>query len=324
MLFCTDDLTEAVLGLTDVLQDATRVGARAAAANALLMRARCELRRGNLGQAEADIEAAETRLPEAAWHPRSVSRLLAVRAEFALAGLRLDEAEKAVADPLPMRRRRRHGRRVLPGAAGRRAPHAAAKPAAALEDFRAAGRGTRARREGNPVDLPWRTGVAIALARLGEPAAAAEIAREALARAETWGASSGRGTANLYLAEVFGGAETRARLEAAVALLEGSPLRVQFLTAVTDLAGACLDDGDPVEAAALLGRVSTIRPLLLPAGLVAKIRDVTGRLRRAAPARPPSSRWRATPSAHCPKRRPASRPSPPRVIRTRRSRGRCG
>ncbi|WP_326949518.1 AAA family ATPase [Amycolatopsis sp. NBC_01307] len=280
VLFCTDDLTEAVLGLTDVLQDATRVGARAAAANALLMRARCELRRGNLGQAEADIEAAETRLPEAAWHPRSVSRLLAVRAEFALAGLRLDEAEKAVADPLPAGAE--DGMAAAYFLVQRGAVRlAGGEPAAALEDFRAAGRGTRARREGNPVDLPWRTGVAIALARLGEPAAAAEIAREALARAETWGASSGRGTANLYLAEVFGGAETRARLEAAVALLEGSPLRVQFLTAVTDLAGACLDDGDPVEAAALLGRVSTIRPLLLPAGLVAKIRDVTGRLTRS-------------------------------------------
>src|SRR5205814_5444193 len=45
-----------------------------------------------------------------------------------------------------------------------------------------------------------------------------------------------------------------------------------------------LDDGDPAEAASLLGRVSTIRPLLLPAGLVAKIRDVSGRLTRGTTA----------------------------------------
>jgi DNA-binding CsgD family transcriptional regulator/tetratricopeptide (TPR) repeat protein len=289
VLFCTDDLTEAVLGLTDVLQDAGRVGARAAAANALLLQARCELRRGNLGQAEADLEAAELRLPERAWHARAVSRLHAVRAEFALAGVRLDEAEKAVAEPLPagVEDGMAAGHFLLQRGTVRLA---AGDPAAALDDFRAAGRGTRGRREGNPVDLPWRTGVALALSRLGEPGAAAAVAREALTRAENWGAPSGRGTACLHLAEVFGGAESRGLLERAVTLLEATPLQVQFLTAVTDLAGACLDDGDPAEAASLLSRVSTLRPLLLPAGLVAKIRDVTGRLTRgttentAAPA----------------------------------------
>lgn len=282
VLFCTDDLSEAVLGLTDVQQDASHAGARAAAASALLLRARCELRRGNHNQAEADLEAAVAWLPEPAWHPRAVSGLRAARAEAALARMRLDEAEKAVAAPIPAGAEDGLAAGYLLLQRGR-VRLAAGDPAAALADFRAAGRGTRARRDGNAVDLPWRAGAAVALNRSGESGAAVELAREALARADAWGAPSGRGTASLQLAEVFGGVEGREHLERAVALLERSSLRVQFLTAVTELASARLDEGDTAEAASLLGRVATLRPQLLPAGLAEKIRDVSGRLTRHVP-----------------------------------------
>lgn len=287
VLLCTDELSEAVLSLTDVQQDATHAGARAAAANALLLRARCELRRGNLGQAEADLEAAVDRLPERAWHPRAVPGLRAVRAEAALAAMRLDEAEKAVAAPIPVGAEDglAAGYLLLQRGLVHLETH---DPAAALDDFRAAGRGTASRRGGNPLDLPWRTGAAVALARCGEAVAAAALAREALGRTETWGVPGARGTTSLRLAEVFTGEERNQHLGRAVVLLERTSRRVEFLTAVTELAAARLDDGDATEAAALLGRVATLRPQLLPAGLAEKIRDVSGRLARRTPdAAPP-------------------------------------
>ncbi|WP_410638431.1 AAA family ATPase [Amycolatopsis sp. lyj-346] len=281
VLLCTDDLSEAVLSLTDVHSDAVRAGARAVAANAVLLRARCELRRGNLGQARADLEAAIARLPEHAWHPRALPGLWAVRAEAALAATRLDEAERAIGPALPAGADDGLAAGYLLLQRGR--VHLAKGDAqAALEAFRAAGRGTAGRREGNPVDLPWRTGAAQALARCGDDGAA-ELARQALVRAETWGVPGARGVTSLLLADVFTGRERRTHLERAVLLLEGTARRVDFLTAVTELAAARLDDGAVTEAAALLGRVATLRPQLLPAGLTEKIRDVSGRLARRGP-----------------------------------------
>ena len=287
VLMCTDDLSEAVLSLTDIQQDAMHAGARAAAANAVLLRARCELRRGNLGQAEADLEAAVARLPERAWHPRALPGLRAVRAEAALASMWLDEAEKAVSAPIPAGADDGQAAGYLLLQRGR-VHLETGRTAAALDDFRAAGRGTSGRREGNPLDLPWRTGVAVALARLGDAAAATALAREAWARTDAWDVPGARGTTSLRLAEVFTGEERREHLARAVSLLERTFRRVEFMTAVTELAVARLDDGDTTEAAALLGRVATLRPQLLPAGLAEKIRDVSGRLARRAPdaARP--------------------------------------
>jgi DNA-binding NarL/FixJ family response regulator len=280
-LFCTDDLAEAVLGLTDVLEDASRGGARAAAANALVLRARCELRRGNYNQAETDLDSAAEYLPARSWHPRAVLHLHNVRAELCLARVLLDEAEKAVAADLPAGTEDSgaSGQFLLQRGAVRLAR---GDYESALTDFRAAGRGAPTRRSGNVVDLPWRSFAAVALKRCGEDEAADAMARDAVARAEAWGAPSALGLTNHQMAQVFEHDEATSCLELAVDVLRESPLRIQYLTAVADLAAVRLNEGRTAAASALLDGASVAQPLLLPADLAKKIRELSARLPGAA------------------------------------------
>ena len=95
----------------------------------------------------------------------------------------------------------------------------------------------------NPLASRWRSRAAVVLAATGDSERAREMARDDLQRARRWGAASGVGVALRATALVEGDAGSVGRLREAVAVLEGSPARLEYARALTDL-GAALRRGN--------------------------------------------------------------------------------
>ncbi|MFC5290415.1 AAA family ATPase [Actinokineospora guangxiensis] len=188
-LLHADEITDAVLGLDAVIAEAGRRGIPAAGAAALVQRAWCEHRRGNVAQAREDLAAATARLPVSAWHPRAVPLLAALSGLLSLAGGELDEAERAVTAPQPAGADQGAAWGLLLSARGEIAL-AGGDPATALRWAEACGRVLTARGWLNPALSPWRSLAAVGLAARGEPDAADVLTAEALNRAARWGAPS--------------------------------------------------------------------------------------------------------------------------------------
>ncbi|MDY7086204.1 MAG: AAA family ATPase [Actinomycetota bacterium] len=181
------DLVEAVRGLTAVIHESRRAGARAPAALALTERAMCELVRGNLSRADEDAEAALAELPARSWHPALLPRLVVVAAARHLARGDADAAARALETELPAG--------AAAGAAwgclqyvrgGLRM--ALADPAGALPYFLDCGRSLTARGFSNPAGPAWRSMAAAAYASMGDLRAAVPLVADAVGRAEAWGA----------------------------------------------------------------------------------------------------------------------------------------
>ena len=99
--------------------------------------------------------------------------------------------------------------------------------AAALAMARATGE--RFPEIGNPVANPWRGDAADALAVLGDATAALELAEAQLALARHWGAPGALGAALRRIGRLTGDADA---LEEAVAVLDGSPARLELARAL--------------------------------------------------------------------------------------------
>lgn len=233
-LFFADEVAEAVVGLDEVLADARRCGARAPAALALIQRSRCEMRRGNLGQAVCDFEAARAELPLTSWHPRAVPYFVAMEACLHLADRSVEEAERVLAQRLPSG--------ADQGAAWAMLLYARAKvrmeladPETALRDVNECGRLLLARGWTNPAMLSWRSVAAVAHNACGNTEAARRLAMEAVERAREWGAPSTLGLAHLYASRVLGGAEAMGELERAVRVLRDSVSRGCYARASAEL-----------------------------------------------------------------------------------------
>jgi DNA-binding CsgD family transcriptional regulator len=94
----------------------------------------------------------------------------------------------------------------------------------------------------NPLASRWRSHACLALAAMGDSVGARQMARDDLWRARRWGAASGVGVA-LRAAALVDDAGSVGRLREAVAVLEGSPARLEYARALTDL-GAALRRGN--------------------------------------------------------------------------------
>ncbi|MEU8207195.1 LuxR family transcriptional regulator [Streptosporangium sp. NPDC049046] len=210
-LLLADEVAEAVIGLDEVLADARRCGARAPAALALIHRGRCEMRRGNLGQAVYDFEAALAELPLTSWHPRMVPFLVATEAYLHLAGRSVEKAEQSLAFEFP------------PGAdqgvawaallyARARVHMELADPEAALRDINECGRVLLSRGWTNPAVLSWRSVAAVANSACGNVETARRLALEGLERAREWGAPSALDVARRCASQVLDGVEAASDL----------------------------------------------------------------------------------------------------------------
>jgi DNA-binding CsgD family transcriptional regulator len=151
----------------------------------------------------------------------------------------LDAAERVLALEPP---ERLHGSPMLAFLLDGRARVLAARgdAAAALENFLAAGRALQAALMPNPALLPWRTGAAIAAARLGHADEARALADEDVALARRFGAARPIGIALRGRGLATGSVDD---LEQAVRVLQDSPAQLELARATIDLGAALRRDG---------------------------------------------------------------------------------
>lgn len=235
-LLLADEVAEAVIGLDEVLADARRCGARAPAALALIHRGRCEIRRGNLGQAACDFEAARAELPLTSWHPRLVPFLVAMEAYLHLAGGSVEKAEQSLAFEFPRERTRaRPGRcccTCVPECAWNwptQRPRCATSTSPGVYCWPGAGRIPRCCRGDRWA--PRRT------ARAGMPRPPGGWRWRRWSGLE-WGAPSALGMAHLCASRVLNGAEAMSELEHAVRVLRDSVSRDCYAMASAELVAA--------------------------------------------------------------------------------------
>jgi DNA-binding CsgD family transcriptional regulator len=119
---------------------------------------------------------------------------------------------------------------------------------AALEDFLAIGRIAEAVEIKNPAFRPWRSHAAAALHALGRDDEARELASEELELARRWGAPRTLGVSLRALGLVASPAECERRLREAVAVLAGSPSRLEHARALVDLGAALRRGNERTEA----------------------------------------------------------------------------
>jgi ATP/maltotriose-dependent transcriptional regulator MalT len=103
-----------------------------------------------------------------------------------------------------------------------------------------------------PEALPWRSAAAHCHVRLGEPAAALELARDELEAARAAGVGRAIGRALVAAALPEEGGERIALLREAVELLEGADARLELAGAQLELGAALRRDGRRVEAREVL------------------------------------------------------------------------
>lgn len=121
-------------------------------------------------------------------------------------------------------------------------------PQAALADYRACGdllTGLQAR---NPTLIAWRSGAALAAARLGEAGEAARLTQEELELARAFGAPRALGIALRTAGLLAERRQALELLEEAVRTLAPSPSRLEHARALTDLGAALRRGGRPTDA----------------------------------------------------------------------------
>ncbi|MFD8982391.1 LuxR C-terminal-related transcriptional regulator [Streptomyces sp. NPDC059564] len=161
---------------------------------------------------------------------------------------------------------------------------------AALDDYLSCGAGQDARDFVSPVATPWRSGAAMVLVRLGEPARAMDLAEEELRHARTWGTPRTVGRALRARAAAVGGLRGLKTLAEAVAVLRTAAAPVELVEALIDLGRARIDAGsgrkgrdDLCEALSLAQRLLAPGPAGRPEpAATAGAGRVTGRLVRVA------------------------------------------
>jgi hypothetical protein len=208
-LLAADDIGGAVLGVDAVRADARKHGARVAAAAAQLLRAWCELRRGNLAQAEEDLEHASDYLPVRHWHARRAPLVRALAGLLHLARNDIDAAERVVLAEQPEPAGQGTASALLDQVRGEVAL-AQDDPGTALRRALACGRALSARGWTNPALSSWRSLAAAAHVRLGDESAARVHTTEAVDRAVCWGAPSTLAQVRMWASRVGQGARAGA------------------------------------------------------------------------------------------------------------------
>jgi DNA-binding CsgD family transcriptional regulator/predicted negative regulator of RcsB-dependent stress response len=202
---------------------------------------------GELAAAEEDLASFD----DAALNDLPVTRPLrtACVAELLVERGQLDAAERAVAGAGPS---------GLPGhviflhPARGRVFLEAGRAEEALAEFRATEVMATSLGIENPAFLPWRSGAALALRRLGRQAEARELAREEVELSRRWGAPRTIGMSLRALGLVEGGAAGEHLLREAVDVLVDSPARLEHARALIDLGAAVRRGNSRSEARKLL------------------------------------------------------------------------
>ncbi|HUQ58841.1 helix-turn-helix transcriptional regulator [Lentzea sp.] len=131
----------------------------------------------------------------------------------------------------------------------------------------------------NPVLYPWRVEAARVLWRMGDLAAARELAAEQHALAAQWGSAAGVGTALRHLGSMTEGDAGVAVLRQAVSVLEGSANRFELARALWQL-GTRTEDRRCVERSSAVAVDCGESPLVARAEPVARQGDLTGAQQR--------------------------------------------
>jgi DNA-binding CsgD family transcriptional regulator len=229
------DLADAVLHR--MLDDARTIGSVPAVAFVLAHHGLASVRRGAVARAEADARVA---LDLLTGHEIALGTelALAVLLRSLVEGGALDEAERSLQE--------HHARTdIRPGMPTSELLEARAvlrlaqgRTDEGLEDLLEFGRRDELWGGVNPMASRWRSRACLALAALGDAAAARRMALEDLDRARRWDAASGIGVALRACALVHGGPDLARRLQEAVEVLAPSPARLEHARALVDLGGA--------------------------------------------------------------------------------------
>ena len=231
-LSAADGLDAALRGTDEILTRARARGAALTVVTISSLRARIELRRGNLAAAQADAQVAIELAPDllgAEW------LVLAVSAEV-LAGLERDETPDSLRQLID-RAGVRYDTEFLPSSQLRYASGvlraAAGNHEAAIEELR--GCDHLAFGGENPAVLAWRSAAALSLAELGRHDEACTLAADEVRRARSFGAPRAIGIALRAHALVGPRAQRAERLEEALAVLAPSPARLEHARVLVDL-----------------------------------------------------------------------------------------
>jgi DNA-binding CsgD family transcriptional regulator len=142
-------------------------------------------------------------------------------------------------------------------------------PRESLEDALECGRRFDAVGGRNPAFLPWRSRATLALTELGEdPARAAALAAEEVDLARAWGATRSLGGALRVHGIALGGDGGLELLRESVAILEGSPAKLEQARSLVELgaalrrAGARAEAREPLKAGLELARRCGAVPLV--------------------------------------------------------------
>jgi DNA-binding CsgD family transcriptional regulator len=224
-----NDREEAIAACDACLEDAHRRGSLFSISSVHLWRAHAHLLRGDLSDAEDDLRTA---VAEFALYGYGANALTYVAAFLALTKLEQGDVEggwealsmgaEAGSELSDAVRFHRNARLALLLAEGRDTEALAAADA------------LRVRQEGwaNPLMHRWRSGKAIALARLGRPDEALPLMEEELALARRKGAPGTLGPTLRMAGELTGDVDL---LEEAVAVLDGSTARLELAKALLAL-----------------------------------------------------------------------------------------
>lgn len=125
---------------------------------------------------------------------------------------------------------------------------------AALDDYMTCGAGQNAYDFVNPAVVPWRSGAALALVRLGRREEARELAEEELRHARTWGTARTVGRALRAYAAAVGGRLALSALTEGAELLRPSSAPVELVELLVDLGRAHLGRATAARAATRCAR----------------------------------------------------------------------
>lgn len=265
-LAALDDVADAVAGLDQVIAEARRRRLTTVVPQALMMRAKVRAMTGDLDNAAADMEQAQSAYPLENLHPDARPIMIAADMLVNIERGRLDRAiELSATQP---------DERIGFGYARTFFTFARAVLALVTGDLSEAvaradecGRWMLSRQWVNPAVLPWRSVAAAALAATGDHERAARVCTRDLELAQRWGAPGTIARAHLSCASVIGG---EAHLREAVRLLADSPFRLLRATALLELAQVV----DPASAAPMITEAAEIAVLCRSAPLVQRARGL--------------------------------------------------
>ena len=250
-LAVADNLDAALRGADEILARARARGSALTVVAISGLRARIELRRGDLAAAQADAQAAIELGPDLL----GAEFLVMAVSSAVLAGLERDETPDSLrrlidsADVRPDTEflpssLLRYASGVLRAAAGNHEAAIDELCGCALDHPMFGGE--------NPAMLPWRSAAALSMAELGRHHEARSLAADEVRRAESFGAPRAIGIALRAHALVGPPAERSERLAVALAVLEPSLARLEHARVLVDLGATFRAAGKRTEARELL------------------------------------------------------------------------